>query len=322
VRKWIAGILSVVLALSSVASVARAYSLEQTYRVLQITAEDFINELKGAGVSEEMISDFLTDLSNRIAQQETLTEENFNSVMASVMAGLLYSGNYNNLQIAMISLYSQQVQVMLVTKTIPEEFQPLYDTVKACLLETGDLQIFLDVPKDHWAEQSIEALTVDGIVNGMGNRLFAPDDMVTREQFVKMAVDSLGLQGTADGLPFEDVQTGAWYVPYVTAAYQNQMISGISAEQFGVGQPMKRQDMAVIIYRIMKQKGCLPSKSVSRFDSFEDAEEIDDYAKEAVQVLCDGGMISGMSAAQYAPQAFVTRAQAARMIDLMCQSID
>ncbi len=296
---------------------ANTYNLNQTYHILQITAEDFISDLKGAGVSESLISSFLTDLNERIGTTESLTEENFNSIVASSMAGLLQSGVYNNLYIAMVSLYSEDIQVMLTTREIPPAFEPIYQTVKTCLLGTGELQIFTDVPKEHWASNSIEVLTADGIVNGMGNRLFAPDETVTREQFVKMAVDCLGLKPTGKILPFSDVTEGQWYVPFVTAAYENQLVSGVAEDLFGIGEPMLRQDMAVIIHRILLNNSKIPEKKAETYASFEDTDQIDEYAKEAVKALSEGGMISGVSETEYAPYAYVTRAQAARMIDQM-----
>lgn len=293
------------------------YTAEEIYRTLQITAEDFISELKGAGVSEQMIASFLKELCQEIDSQETLTEENFDSVLFAAMYQILQSGSYNNLYIAMVSLYSEQMSTMLATREIPEEFQPLYRTVKACFLGTEELQIFSDVPSGHWAKKSTEALAVNGIVNGMGDGLFAPEETVSREQFVKMTVDYLGLEDSGEEIPFTDAKKDEWYYSYVAAAYQNHIIWGISNTFFGVGQPIQRQDMVLIIDRIIQAEGVsLPQKS-DVFEAFEDREQIDGYAKDAVERLCRGGLIAGISQKEFAPHDLVTRAQAAKMIDQM-----
>lgn len=293
------------------------YTVEQTYRVLQITAEDFIADLKGAEVSEQDIASFLKELGQEIDSQEALTEENFDSVLFAAMYRILQSGSYNNLYIAMVSLYSEQMSTMLATREIPEEFQPLYRTVKACLLGAEELQIFSDVPAGHWAKESVEALVVDGIVNGMGGGRFAPEETVSREQFVKMAVDCLGLETSEEPLPFTDAKKDEWYYPYVAAAYQNNIISGVSDTAFGVEQPMQRQDMAVVIDRILQAKGVSLPQQADVFEIFKDGDQIDFYAQEAVKRLCRGGLIAGVSQREFAPHALVTRAQAARMIDQM-----
>lgn len=321
-KKAVACMMSFVLMFLCGRSVAASYSVEQTYRILQVTAEELVEEVCEAGVSEETIAAFLTDVSAVMAESEELTEENFNAVMLSVMRNLLQSGKYNNLSIVMISLYSEQVGEMLQTKTIPEEFQPLYDTIRSCLLGRDTLQIFDDVPAGHWAKRQIEQLTADGVVSGMGNRLFAPENPVTREQFVKMATDGMQLPLCAgtDAL-FEDVQSGTWYSAYVETAYRNRLVSGMSETQFGIGQPIRRQDMALMVYRCLTEQGVVLEQNCQTFEQFEDAEEIDEYALQAVKALCGCDMISGISETHYEPDSFVTRAQAARMIALMKEKL-
>ena len=51
---------------------------------------------------------------------------------------------------------------------------------------------FTDVPADHWANVYIGRAVAFGIVNGMGDGTFAPDEQVTYQQAVKMVVCALG----------------------------------------------------------------------------------------------------------------------------------
>jgi len=51
---------------------------------------------------------------------------------------------------------------------------------------------FTDVPSDHWANVYIGRAVAFGIVNGMGDGTFAPDEYVTYQQAVKMVVCALG----------------------------------------------------------------------------------------------------------------------------------
>ncbi len=327
-KKGIVLLCSLTLLTSSAAAIPAAaeknyvYTVEQTGRILQITAEDMIRELQGAGVSQEEITSFFKEVSEQIGAQDSLTEENFDSIMFRTLYQTLQNGSYNNLKIAMISLYSEEMSQMLSTKTVPEVFQPLYQTVKACLLGTGELQVFSDVPEHHWAKSAIEVLAADGIVNGMGNRLFLPDDSVTREQFVKMAADCLGLEPSDAPLPFTDANPSAWYAPSLAAACKAGLISGVSDDLFGVEQPITRQDMAVIVARILEQNQVTVSKTSNAFAAFTDATLVDGYAKEAVRLLSDGGLMAGVGADRFAPLELVTRAQAARMIDQMRQAMN
>lgn len=51
---------------------------------------------------------------------------------------------------------------------------------------------FTDVPADHWANVYISRAVAFGIVNGMGDGTFLPDEAITYQQAVKMVVCALG----------------------------------------------------------------------------------------------------------------------------------
>lgn len=51
---------------------------------------------------------------------------------------------------------------------------------------------FTDVPTDHWANVYISRAVAFGIVNGMGDGTFLPDESITYQQAIKMVVCALG----------------------------------------------------------------------------------------------------------------------------------
>lgn len=51
--------------------------------------------------------------------------------------------------------------------------------------------------------------------------------------------------------------------------------------------------------------------------SFDDADEISDYAKQAVAYLADNGVVNGVDGKNFAPRAFATRAQTAKIIYML-----
>ena len=57
---------------------------------------------------------------------------------------------------------------------------------------------FSDVPDTHWAYDAIAHAKAHGIVNGMGDGTFAPDDNITVAQAVKMVVATLGYTPLAE----------------------------------------------------------------------------------------------------------------------------
>lgn len=111
---------------------------------------------------------------------------------------------------------------------------------------------FDDLDAVPWAQEAIEYLFLKDIVNGYGNGIYGVNDSVTREQFVKMIITALGLNlYEIDETDFTDVEQGAWYEVYINSAVHYGIINGISETEFGVGQPISRQDMAVMSMRAL-----------------------------------------------------------------------
>lgn len=175
---------------------------------------------------------------------------------------------------------------------------------------------FSDLTDAEWARQHIEKLSVLGVIEGMGDGTFMPHQNVTREAFVKMIVTAFDIYDENYSVSFYDVPSDAWYYSYVASAVKCGIINGIEEHNFGAGQPITRQDMAVIAYRASKTAG-------KHFDEIEepliftDRENISDYAKKGVNVLSNSKIINGMGDGTFAPQGFATRAQAAVVISLL-----
>lgn len=179
--------------------------------------------------------------------------------------------------------------------------------------DTGtNKSVFSDLENVDWAVQAIETLYKKGIVSGVGENKFDPDAPVTREQFVKMVVLAAGIMKTEAKSEFEDVDANEWYYPYVSSAVEAGFVKGLSPTTFGIGQNIKRQDAAVLLYRIGKSMN-RDFGTISE-PNFTDNELISDYAKEAVGALSNLNVINGTGNGEYAPHQVCTRAQAAKII--------
>lgn len=173
---------------------------------------------------------------------------------------------------------------------------------------TSDKSSYKDLAGFGWAEQAINTLSAMNILNGSGNGEFRPGDAVTREQFAKMLVTAFGLT-SGETVSLSDAKDGDWYYPYICAAYKNGIVNGINDTEFGVGSPITREDMAVMIYRCVKAKAAAASDL-----NFADSGEISAYAKEAVGILSKSGIVNGMSDNTFAPKQTANRAMAAVMV--------
>ena len=168
---------------------------------------------------------------------------------------------------------------------------------------------FTDVPGDRWSYPYIKQLYDAGAVSGTSATTFEPTANVTRAQFVTMIAGLAGadVSGYASG-PFDDVQAGSWYAPYVNWAAASGIVSGTSATTFDPAAEISRQDMAVMLYNYAQQAGVqLEQTTVTPFT---DEGSIAAYALPAVQALHSAGVISGMPNGSFQPQATTTREQA------------
>ena len=91
---------------------------------------------------------------------------------------------------------------------------------------------FSDVPGGHPYQQAIQTLSDRGIINGFPDDSFRPESPVTRQQFAKMIVLTLGLPvSESNVVPFNDVQIGGFADPfypdnYIAVAAANGITTG------------------------------------------------------------------------------------------------
>ena len=178
---------------------------------------------------------------------------------------------------------------------------------------------FQDVPSDAWYAEYVTYLTEKSIVNGKTANTFAPNDFVTRAEFVKIIAGVAGADVTsAAGSSFSDVDAGAWYAPYVAWAAENGIVTG-SGDKFNPNSRITRQDMAVIIDRYVEKLAPKKLENVNDKVDFADNSSISSYAADAVASMQQAGIISGKGANNFAPKDNATRAEACKMLAMVMQ---
>ncbi len=169
-------------------------------------------------------------------------------------------------------------------------------------------EIFSDVPKTHWANEPIEALYRQGVVNGYPDGTYKPNGAIKREEAVKMLCVAFDSNNNYAEINFSDVSAGAWYVEYIKAGVGSGFVKGITTSRFGIGSNISRQDLAVMLYRIMGEP------SVEGTLTFADADTVAGYARNAVIYMTDCGIFNGYPDNTIRANNPVSRAEAAKMI--------
>ncbi|MDO4481917.1 MAG: S-layer homology domain-containing protein [Bacillota bacterium] len=103
---------------------------------------------------------------------------------------------------------------------------------------------------------------------------------------------------------FDDVEKNSWYEDAVYYVVKNSLFKGVSENEFMPEGKMTRAMFAEVLYRLDRPENS-PGNS-----SFEDVNKGDWYY-DAVVWAAENGIVKGISVTEFAPDAYITREQAA-----------
>ena len=224
------------------------------------------------------------------------------------------------------TLYSEPVEVK-VTKgssgggggggnSSSEPEQPDLPTVPSPPTDEPLTHSFEDIVGS-FAESSIAKLTNRSIFYGKTDRLFAPNDTMTRAEFTAVVTRALDLPKTDVKGTFRDVAIHrTWAVEAIEAATKAGIVYGKTAERFEPDVPMTRAEMTVLMMRAYDH---LNGENRARTPlTYNDRGSIGRFAIEAVERATALGIVHGTNGS-FLPERHATRAEAAVMLDRLLQ---
>lgn len=181
----------------------------------------------------------------------------------------------------------------------------------------ADVSDFTDVSESDWYYEYVDYVAEKGYFQGTSATTFSPAVTMTRAMFVTAVSRVAGETGDAGTAPFDDVPAGTWYTAAVDWATEHGVINGVGGNKFAPERKITREEMCVIMARFIayleeSQKKTF-KKDADPID-FPDADQIADYAKEAVDDCVAYGLVFGTGAGLMAPRALASRAEVAAMI--------
>lgn len=175
----------------------------------------------------------------------------------------------------------------------------------------------------HWAKQAVNDMGSRMIISGIGGGRFSPDRDITRAEFAAILVRALGLKPEIGGNAFADVQASAWYGAAVQTAYASGLISGFEDGTFRPQDKITREQAMVIVAKAMGITGLtgkLPAAPSDRLlSAFADRASASSWAKAGIAGSLQAGIVSGRGERELAPQANVTRAETAVLMQKLLQ---
>ena len=136
-----------------------------------------------------------------------------------------------------------------------QDLQTKYDEDAGFAYVFGDnMAAFADMTgyTDLEALKAVNTLKHSKIISGIDNKTFAPDNPITRAEFVKLLSVIEGCDDEIIDTPheFSDVTKADWYYSYVQTAYAKGWIEGVSETEFAPNDIITEEQMILILNRI------------------------------------------------------------------------
>lgn len=178
--------------------------------------------------------------------------------------------------------------------------------------EPGMFLPFTDV-SNHWAYSAIKRVYTRGLMVGMDEKTFAPDQQLSRAMLAVILYAMAGEPAVTGESPFTDVPAGCWYTDAIVWAAQNGIVSGFGDGTFRPNEAVTRAQAAVMLYGYAAFTG---ADVTARADlsAYSDAGQIPAWAMDAMQWANARRLIVGRDSSHLVPDGNTTRAEMAAIL--------
>lgn len=140
-----------------------------------------------------------------------------------------------------------------------------------------------------WYYDAVYAAWDAGLMNGVGEGLFAPNATLDRATLATVLYREAGEPAAKGTASFTDIAEGQWYTDAVNWAAEQGVVNGYPDGTFRPEAPITRQEMATMLYRLAKAEKVEEDKLAS----FPDAASVADWAKDAMNWAVSTEIVNG-----------------------------
>ena len=181
---------------------------------------------------------------------------------------------------------------------------------------------FKDVPANAWYHEAVEYAVLNGLMNGISETEFAPNNTLNRAMVVTVLWRMEGEPAVSYDMSFTDVPTGQWYTEAVRWAASEGIVNGMDAQTYAPLNAVTREQLVTILYRYAQKKGYDVSVGEdTNILSYTDAFDIAEYAIPAMQWACGAGVINGNDDGSLNPKGNTKRSEFAKVIMNFCENV-
>lgn len=182
---------------------------------------------------------------------------------------------------------------------------------------------FADLDADAWYHESVDYAVEKELMEGVGGDLFAPAVCTSRAMVATILYRMEGCPERSGGSPFTDVSGDSWYTDAVVWAAENHIVEGYGSGRFGPEDPVTREQMAAMLQRYARFKGCDVAVQ-AELSGFADSDSISGFARESMSWAVAVGLIEGYAgenAPILDPRGDALRCQIAALIMRLCEDV-
>lgn len=168
---------------------------------------------------------------------------------------------------------------------------------------------FADVDSSAWYARDIAKASSLLLIKGVSDRRMQPQGMTTSAQTLMVALHVLGIE------PEASASNEKWFDSVLRAAVKYDLME---EGQYEPNAPMSRENIAVVLVRVLKLAGVNTELSEAEMDSwledFKDQDQLTPVSRPAMAAAIKLGVFQGSPNGLLHPQSTLTRAQLAAVI--------
>lgn len=170
-------------------------------------------------------------------------------------------------------------------------------------------QRYSDIEANAWYTEAVEYCVENNLMDGTSNTTFSPNAMANRSTLVTALYHQAGNPVVERTNVFTDVTSQDVNSQAIAWSQANGIVTGYDDGRFGVEDPVTREQLVTILWRLNNRPA-----ADNRLSSFADASSISDYAIDAVSWAKEQAIISGKGNNLFDPTGYVTRAELAMLL--------
>jgi hypothetical protein len=195
-----------------------------------------------------------------------------------------------------VSLYITNVFAADLDKLVAKE-TGLLETIQSIIVKLADI-------KNHWAKDTVEQLISLEAISGYKDGTFRPDNTITRAEFTKIFISSLGFK------PLAKTNVKHWAEPYIDEAVKRGYI--LNGEFDDVDQNITRGEIARMVIRSLDES--CPDNMDKYTTQITDYSDIPSQYRDFILKAYVKGIVTGYPDGSFGANQTATRAEASTMI--------